>query len=779
MTIMASIAAAHDLGLIALAGVACAAGSWVTIRLFTRARAAQGGARVSWLFLNAVVAGASAWTTHVVATLAYDPGAPVSVEAIATIYALMIMIAGSFIGFSIASSRRLPLSYELGGATVGASIAGMHYLGMAGYDASGPVTWNMGYVSASVALAVLLGSLSLNRIGRPFTSWYKYGAAALLALAIAGLHAVGLAAMTVPPSADGTLVSSNAAAMAFGLGCIGLLVIGMGFASYRLDARNRADAYLRLRNVANATIEGLLVEENGRIIEVNDPFEKMVGLTRDAIVSFYRVPDLFPRLDAHIDAVMAETKLHSVDGSLIDVEVLVRDDLMENGKRVLAIRDIRQRLAQESRIRHLAQNDALTGLPNRVTFAERLDRDIARMPATGRKLAVVSFDLNNFKDVNDLRGHRAGDEVLQILAARLMDNLGDDEFVARIGGDEFSAIKLFSTPNELTGFVERLEMRLSAPVPFPDAEVVTGASIGISVFPDDGNTRETLVNNADLAMYRAKLSPTQSCIFYEESMEEAMRERRQLAKDLRAALDLGQFELRYQVQNAISTGEVTGYEVLLRWKHPDRGYIPPLDFIPIAEETGLILPIGEWVLRTACATAAAWENQHRIAVNLSPIQLTQADLPRLVHQILFDTGLSGSRLELEVTESVMMTDPERAKWALRQIKALGVTIAMDDFGTGFSSLSTLQAFPFDKIKLDRSFMMEVENNPQAKAIIRAVLALGRSLDIPVLAEGVETEEQLKFLNCEGCDEAQGYLLGRPVPLDDLHFSINGSVSAVA
>jgi EAL domain-containing protein (putative c-di-GMP-specific phosphodiesterase class I) len=262
-------------------------------------------------------------------------------------------------------------------------------------------------------------------------------------------------------------------------------------------------------------------------------------------------------------------------------------------------------------------------------------------------------------------------------------------------------------------------------------------------------------------MYRAKGSITQNVCFYEEEMDELVRARRKVMMELREALTRDQFEMHYQLQASVVTGEITAYEALLRWKHPTRGYVPPSEFIPLAEETGLIVPIGEWVLRTACAEAVSWEVPHKIAINLSAMQLGSIDLPRLVHETLIETGLPPKRLELEVTETALIQDPERTTHILRRIKGLGVSIAMDDFGVGYSSLSTLRAFPFDKIKLDKSFMDELDRSPQARAIIRAVLALGESLGIPVLAEGVETEEQLTFLREQGCDEVQGFLLGRP------------------
>ena len=418
-------------------------------------------------------------------------------------------------------------------------------------------------------------------------------------------------------------------------------------------------------------------------------------------------------------------------------------------------------------LRHMAMSDSLTGLPNRASFNDHLDHEIDLAAETGGKVALIGIDLDRFKEINDLHGHGTGDEVLQVLARRMNKLLGEGEFAARLGGDEFAAIYRMQGPAELPNFLSRLETALFKPIRLDDFEVIPGASMGVAIYPDNAADKEALVNNADLAMYRAKADITRAVCFYERSMDEMVRARRNLAGELREALESNQLDVHYQVQTSLTTGEIRGYEALLRWEHPQRGFIPPTEFIPLAEENGLILQMGEWVLRTACAKAASWEPPYKVAVNLSPVQFAHTDLPKLVMEVLRETGLAPDRLELELTESTIFADKERSLHMLRQIKELGVNIALDDFGTGYSSLDTLRAFPFDKIKLDRSFMSEVESSPQAKAIIRAVLALGKSLEIPVLAEGIETHGQLALLTTEGCDEAQGYLFGRPAPLQQI------------
>ncbi len=436
---------------------------------------------------------------------------------------------------------------------------------------------------------------------------------------------------------------------------------------------------------------------------------------------------------------------------------------MADGGWVSTFEDITERRASEARIQHLSRHDALTGLPNRTHFNDAFEIELARAAQNGEYLGMVAFDIAQFKEINDRLGHQAGDEVLKKLAARLVDHAhADGRLVARFGGDEFNSMRRFKHLEDLRDAVQKLYDCTCEPIRIGDEDIVLTINMGISIYPQDGQAREVLLNNADLAMQRAKTVTGRALCYYDAGMDEAARERNAIAKDLMRALKDDEFRLFYQVQQSVVSGEITGYEALIRWKHPVRGFISPIDFISVAEDSGAIVEIGAWVLRTACREAVSWGNNLKIAVNLSPVQLNEIGLIETVQQVLIETGLSPSRLELEITESTIIGDKTRALHLLRQIKALGVTIAIDDFGTGYASLDTLNSFPFDKIKIDRSFLMEADKSAQARAIVRAILALGKSLEIPVLAEGVETEAQLGLLREEGCEEAQGYLLGRPV-----------------
>jgi diguanylate cyclase (GGDEF)-like protein/PAS domain S-box-containing protein len=539
-----------------------------------------------------------------------------------------------------------------------------------------------------------------------------------------------------------------------------------------------------------------LFDKNERLLIANKRYSEIFGfpeghiqpgmtlceIVDQGVIHLFADPDVRQQKARDVYARRRAAILANDGGAIVEklpngTSVQLRYRTLPDGAWVATYEDISERLRSEEQISFLARHDSLTGLPNRANFNSRLEADLDFARRSGGKVAAIGIDLDKFKEINDTRGHAAGDEVLTTLSKRMQACLEADETVARFGGDEFAAAKRFSDVADLTDFIQRLETCLNAEIRIDGYDIKPGASLGVAIYPQDADTVEALINNADLAMYRAKDALTQTVCFYEVSMDEAARSRRLIANDLWQAVERKELQLHYQVQKAVTSGETIGYEVLLRWHHPLRGTIPPSEFIPIAEECGAILPIGEWVLRAACREAATWGNDHKIAVNLSPIQLGNADVADLVHRVLLETGLSPRRLELEITESTIIADKERALQTLRRIKAFGVTIAIDDFGTGYSSLETLRAFPFDKIKLDRSFMSEVEASPEAKAIIRAILALGQTLRVPVLAEGVETSTQLAILLDEGCDEAQGYFLGRPMPVENIRTSAEASKAA--
>ncbi|WP_313615147.1 EAL domain-containing protein [Agrobacterium sp.] len=535
---------------------------------------------------------------------------------------------------------------------------------------------------------------------------------------------------------------------------------------------------LALDNMANGI---MLFDKDERLVLQNSRLKEIVGMPDDADLvgktfrEICELPyghdsgskiDVTEFYDGHIHLIQMPGGGETIRTIQNDRTVRVIHRPVARGSWVTTVEDITERVKSEARIAHLARHDVLTGLPNRRQFVETLDTAIDSANTLSSKVAVIAVDLDNFKEVNDTLGHAAGDMVLVTLAKRLREGLMPGETIGRLGGDEFVAVKSFKDQSELDEFIRRINGLLTAKIELAHTEIVPGASLGVAIYPQDAGDREKLLSNADMAMYRSKDSIDQKISFYEATMDEAARERRAMARDIWNGLEQNQFFLTYQVQRSVKTDEVTGYEVLLRWLHPERGLVSPVDFIPIAEECGAISAIGEWVLMQACREAAEWEIPHKIAVNLSPLQLNNIILVNKVRDTLLETGLPASRLELEVTESAIIGDKARALHILRQIKAMGVTIAIDDFGTGYSSLETLRSFPFDKIKLDKSFVHELESR-QSKAFVRAIVALGKSLEVAVLAEGVETQDQLQVLLSEGCDEVQGFLFGRPATRDQL------------
>jgi diguanylate cyclase (GGDEF)-like protein len=445
-----------------------------------------------------------------------------------------------------------------------------------------------------------------------------------------------------------------------------------------------------------------------------------------------------------------------------------------NGGWVVTHEDITERQKVEARIAHMARHDTLTSLANRLLFLERMEVAIERTRRLDENFAVLLFDLDLFKAVNDSLGHATGDELLRQFAARLESNMQPGWTAARVGGDEFAVIQVANSGQRAAaiGLAEKIIREVGAPFDIEGHRIVIGVSIGITLAPHDGDDCNELMKNADLALSRAKSEGRKGYRFFEAEMDAAARLHRALEVDLRNALLWQEFVLYYQPIVDIASQRICGTEALIRWKHPEHGMVAPDCFIPIAEETGLIIPLGEWILDTACAEAAKWPDHIRIAVNLSPIQFRSTRLVASVREALAKSSLPARRLELEITESVLLQKDEGNLATLHALSDLGVSIALDDFGTGYSSLSYLRTFPFEKIKIDRSFIADMSDHADCSAIVSAITSLSRSLDVVTTAEGVETREQLTLLKAVGCSQAQGYLFSRPVPATELDFDAN-------
>jgi len=434
-----------------------------------------------------------------------------------------------------------------------------------------------------------------------------------------------------------------------------------------------------------------------------------------------------------------------------------------DGRLVATYEDVTERRQAEAKIIHMARHDALTNLPNRVLFQDKMEQALQR----GDELAVMFLDLDRFKSVNDSLGHSVGDALLCAVTERLQRVVRGVDTVARLGGDEFAIVQSDARPTDASELAARIIDTLVEPFDVLGHQVIISTSIGIAMAPADGNEPDQLLRNADMALYRAKAEGRGAYHFFQADMDAQMQDRRRLELDLRKALLANQFELYYQPLVEVASGEVSGFEALLRWNHPERGVVSPDAFIPVAEEIGLIVPLGDWVLKQACRDAMTWPARLSVAINLSAVQFRNSTLALSVVTALGQSGLAPSRLELEITETVLLQDDQAVLDTLHQFRDLGVRICMDDFGTGYSSLSYLRSFPFDKIKIDRSFIQELGKKDDCVVIIRAVMRLGSSLGMTTTAEGVETEEQLEILRAEGCMQVQGYLFSRPKPAAEI------------
>ncbi len=524
-------------------------------------------------------------------------------------------------------------------------------------------------------------------------------------------------------------------------------------------------------------VQGLcMYDPDGKLVVFNSRFLEIYGLPKDKIAAGMTMHQLMKVLAdsgtvadvdpagtiALRDSIVRERKggafvQRLTDGRSISITYQPRPD----GGFVATFEDVTARLAAEERVKHLAHYDTLTDLPNRATFYERIYSILAHV-RRGESIAILSLDLDHFKNVNDTLGHPIGDLMLKAAAERMRSCIRGEDFVARLGGDEFAVVQVPSgEPQDIPALASRLIDVVGAPYEIEEHQIVIGLSIGIALAPGDGSQPDELMKNADLALYRAKADGGGTYRFFEIAMDARMQARRALELDLRKAVLKGQFELDYQPIINVKTGAITSCEALVRWHHPQRGLIAPLDFIPAAEETGLIVPIGEWVLMQACREAARWPKDITVSVNVSPAQFKSRKLVQAVKDALTKSGLSADRLELEITELVLLQEADGAFAILHQLRDLGVKIAMDDFGTGYSSLSYLRSFPFDKIKIDQSFIRDLPSKEDSVAIVRAVVGLSSSLGITTTAEGVETKEQLASLTSEGCSEFQGFLFSRP------------------
>ncbi|OMI00551.1 bifunctional diguanylate cyclase/phosphodiesterase [Bradyrhizobium brasilense] len=801
----------------------------MAVNIFHRAIASQARTRLIWIAIAGAAIGYGIWATHFIAMLAYEPGIPTGYGIVLTALSLAAAMMLTSGGLGLAASDSSRWRAPVGGAVIGAGIASMHYLGMWALEVPGHVVWSFDLVAASVVLGMLFGYAALAIAVRRQDRWMSLVAALLLTLAIVSHHFTAMGAVEIVPDPllAPAALSLSPAFLAIVIAGVALSVLGMSLVGVLADrrlalrtrrfeeiisqlssARQQVEASqkeleeqrFRLDTAINHMGEGLcMFDAEKRLVVCNDRYAKMYrlppelllpGTAHRAIIRHRIANGILKGETSDSAATQVLATLNALPAGEINSRVdeladgrliCVTRQPMPGGGWVATHRDVTEQRRSEAKITYMAQHDALTDLPNRVLLKEWMERALSGARCGGPSLAVLMLDLDRFKDVNDTLGHPAGDALLKSVAARLRRSVSDTTLVARLGGDEFAVIDHVSDPVTEAGLLaEKIRKALSEPIDLGDHRVTTTTSIGIAIAPRDGTDSDEVLRSADLALYSAKSGGRGSFRFFEPELDRLLQARRSLERDMRSALANGEFELHYQPFIHVASGETCGFEALLRWHHPQRGMVSPAQFISLAEETGLIVPLGEWVLRTACAEAAKWPDDLKIAINLSPVQFRSPELVPVIVHALASAGISPKRLELEVTETAIIQDSEAVFTALSQLHDLGVRIALDDFGTGYSSLSFLQKFPFDKVKIDRSFVSELSGaTDESRRIARAIVRFAVSLGKTTTAEGVETREQLDILRADACVEVQGFHFSPPVQSEKVAQMIGGRTPAAA
>ena len=716
-----------------------------------------------WVAMLALVITSGTWATHFVAMLAYQPHLPSAYSPYLTALSFVVGVAftcGSF----------MCRSRDLGTLMTTAGIASMHLIGMSALETVGRLEYDWTVVMASI----LTGGLLVKAAGW----WFMRSSARvplvpslLFTLAVFAIHLGSMSAITIVPDPRVVIPSGAISAQSLAIVVTTLVTAGLlvSFATLRFENRlaiNAVEEATRLKLFADKAMEGLAVLDGDDIVDANDMFWDMSGHGRRERREHLRAADVIPEFangTGDHGTTFFETIMNRPGLPPLEIEAAISRTTMSGAPRtLLVIRDITDRKATAAKIAHLANHDPLTGVGNRLTFNRVMEERLA-VAGANEPLGLLCIDLDRFKPVNDLYGHLAGDAVLIEVTQRIAALLRKKEVLARLGGDEF-AILIHRDPAGSSRLAQQIIAALSAPFQIDGQMISINCSIGIAFAPTDAGDAQALYAKADLALYRAKSDGRGRSCFFDRGMDDHVVETLRMKAELRTALQKDQLRLHYQPLMSLASNEIIGFEALLRWSHPDLGDVSPATFIPLAEETGLIVPIGEWVLREACHEAASWPNDLKIAVNLSPVQFTAGSIVEIVASAVSHSGLDPTRLDLEITEGVLVKDADGALRILHALKALGVRISMDDFGTGYSSLSYFRQFPFDKVKIDQGFVQDMEDNPQSRAIIRAIVGLAKGLDIVILAEGVETKTQIDMLKRKGCQEIQGFAISRPAPI---------------
>lgn len=763
----------NDPKLLTLASIVCLIGVYGSFSVARHAGRRDVVARRRWAILSLVTAGCTAWATHMVALLAFRPGMQSGFEPITTALSLLLAIAGIGAGQMLTLGRRERWRRFAGGIVIGLGVTILHYVGQAAYVVRGHVHWDLAIVWTTILASLpLFGLATLASVERRRT--ISVLGAPLLVLAIGILHIGGMVAMTLEfdPRVElpawtvsPDVLAPVVAVVSFGLVMIAIVGLRLTIAA---KAKLRYERR-RLGELANLALEGLAICEENRIVTANDSLARLTGLSRDELVG-RELSTLLPSLDLCSLPEREETDAYlvTVFRQKLPVRVLRSAvDLAGSPQIVIAFRDQTERLSAEERIRTLAYSDPLTGLANRTRFEDALATCVSEHQENGSPFSLLLFDLDGFKDVNDAFGHAGGDEVLRVVAQRVR-SVADDHLLARLGGDEFAMIVRDSAdPLQAADIGRKLIETIEAPISMGDQIAHVSASVGLMPSQIQTVSADDITLAADLALYDAKANGRGQIRLFTPELRKAARDRLSVGEDLREAWEGQNFELYYQPQVRLTDDRIVGAEALIRWNHPYLGVLAPGAFLSVLEAGSLALPVGDWILRQACKDAMTLrrggEAEFRIGVNLFAAQLRAPDFVERVEEALRETGLPAAALELEITENIVLRNERTIANHLARLRRMDVGIAFDDFGTGYASLTLLKQLDITRLKIDRSFIRDIETDRKDQGIVDAVIRMAQGCDLEVIAEGIETRTQADYLR-QRLSEGQGYLFGKPAPL---------------
>jgi diguanylate cyclase (GGDEF)-like protein/PAS domain S-box-containing protein len=786
--------AAYELPLAALSILVAIFSSFVALDISSRLVRATGSLKQRWILSGAIVMGLGIWAMHFIGMLAFRMPMDVSYDLPLVIFSVLPVVVSCWLAFSIISRPAISSKHLFFGAIlIGLGILSMHILGMEALMMSATVAhnaflWTLAAVIAFTASYVALYLLFHLRKVHDF-HWSKIASAIVMGIAVSGMHYTGMEAMLFSPTGEmghggGFVADDNMLAYQIGAGM--LLILGIAYQSVRSDkwiTAQTAASELKFQSVIESANDAIIVaNQNGTIIQWNRGAESIFGHAKEEALGQNLqliVPEHHRKKHSAGMAHYATTGAPNVIGKTLELTGLHKDGseipiemslgTWRTGKAVFyssIIRDITERKAAEEKISSLAYLDPLTGLPNRRLFNERLTGALESSAKTDEAFSLLYMDLDHFKMVNDTFGHSTGDALLYEVTERLKKQATEKDTISRLGGDEFTLLLPKSDANEAADFAQRILDSFNEGFYFNGEELFVTPSIGISVYPADGEDADTLIKHADLALYRVKEQGKNNFQFFTAAMNEEYSRRSKIAIGIRKGLERGEFSVHYQPQVDIPTGDIIGAEALVRWTHPLMGPISPAEFIPVAEETGTIIGLGEFVLREACFQNKAWQDAgmppFRMAINISARQFAQTDICGSVRSALADSGLDAKYLELELTESIIQGTSDAVS-TMQELKDMDIHLSIDDFGTGYSSLSYLKLFPIDTLKVDQYFTRNLLLDPKDAALVDTIIRLAHNLELKVIAEGVETAEQLEFLKSRRCDYAQGYFFNRPLP----------------